>query len=150
MKVVFICTGNTCRSPMAEGILKDLAEKDKLNVNVKSVGTHASLNANASNFAIVAMKDIGIDISNHKSDQVNSELLDKTDLVLTMSNSHKKAILLQYPFMKDKVFLLNEYAYGTAIDIEDPFGAPLRYYEQARDEIYEAMLEVIKKLTIEN
>lgn len=150
MKVVFVCTGNTCRSPMAEGILKDLSKKANLNIGVKSVGTHATSNSNAARFAIEAMKSIDIDISNHKSDQVNRELLDKTDLVLTMSNNHKKAIILQYPFIKEKVFLLNEYAFGINKDIEDPFGGQLMYYEKARDEIYEAILEVIKKLTIVN
>ena len=146
MKVVFICTGNTCRSPMAEGILKDLAEKDKLNIDVKSVGIHASFGTNAASFAIEAMKDIGIDIRDHKSDQVNSELLDKADLVLTMSNSHKKAILLQYPLMKGRVFLLNEYAFGINKDIEDPFGGSLRYYEKARDEIFRAVEEIVGKI----
>lgn len=150
MRVIFICTGNTCRSPMAEGMLKDLAIKNNLDIKVQSAGIYATSNNNAAKFAIEAMKDIGIDISNHKSDQVNSELLDKADLVLTMSISHKKQIMSHYPSMKDKVFLLNEFAFGDNNDIEDPFGAPISYYEKARDEIYEAILEVIKKLTIEN
>lgn len=146
MRIIFICTGNTCRSPMAEGILKDFAMKADLDITVQSAGIHATSNNVAAKFAIEAMKDIGIDINNHKSDQVNSELLDKTDLVLTMSNSHKKQIISQYPIMKDKVFLLNEFAFGVNKDIEDPFGAPLRYYEKARDEIYKAIEEIVGKI----
>lgn len=150
MRIIFVCTGNTCRSPMAEGILKDLAMKNNLDINIKSVGTYAADNTNAAKFAIQAMKDIDIDISNHKSGQVNSELLDETDLVLTMSNSHKESILSQYPLIKDKVFLLNEYAFGISKDIEDPFGGPLMYYEKARDEIYKAVIRIVEKLTIDN
>ena len=149
MRIIFICTGNTCRSPMAEGILKDLAIKNNLDIKVQSAGVYAGKNNNAADFAIEAMKDIGINISNHKSDQVNGELLDKTDLVLTMSNSHKKQILSQYPSINGKVFLLNEFAYGEERDIEDPFGAPLRYYEKARDEIYKAVEEIVKKVNSE-
>lgn len=150
MKIIFICTGNTCRSPMAEGILRDLAEKNNLHIQVQSAGTHAAINAPAATFAIEAMKDIGIDISSHKSNQVNSELLEKADLVLTMSKSHKKQILHQYPSIKDKVFLLNEYAFTTSRDIEDPFGAPLRYYEKARDEISEAIIRIVGQLIANN
>lgn len=132
---------------MAEGILRDLAEKNNLHIQVQSAGTHAAINAPAATFAIEAMKDIGIDISSHKSNQVNSELLEETDLVLTMSKSHKKQLLHQYPSIKDKIFLLNEYAFATTRDIEDPFGAPLRYYEKARDEIREAIEEIVRQIT---
>lgn len=132
---------------MAEGILRDLAEKNNLHIQVQSAGTHAAINAPAATFAIEAMKDIGIDISSHKSNQVNSELLEETDLVLTMSKSHKKQLLHQYPSIKDKLFLLNDYAFGRPRDIEDPFGAPLRYYEKARDEIREAIEEIVRQIT---
>ena len=64
-----------------------------------------------------------------------------------MSKSHKKQLLHQYPSIKDKLFLLNEYAFATTRDIEDPFGAPLRYYEKARDEIREAIEEIVRQIT---
>ncbi len=143
MKILFICTGNTCRSPMAEGILKDFAMKNGLSLDVSSAGTHATKGLPAAQFAVEGMKDIGIDISNHSSNQVNREMLENADLVLTMSNSHKNQLLSQYPFTKDKLFLLNEYAFGTDRQIEDPFGAPKRYYEKARDQIYEAIEEIV-------
>lgn len=146
MKVVFICTGNTCRSPMAEGILKDFVEKKDLNIEVLSAGIYATRNEEVAKFAVEAMEDIGIDISNHQSNQVNNELLEGADLVLVMSNRHKKYLLSQYPIVKDKVFLLNEYAFGTLTHIEDPFGSPLRYYEKSRDEIYKAVEEIVEKL----
>ena len=147
MKLIFICTGNTCRSPMAEGILKDFAKEKGLDLQVISAGTHAAINVPAANFAIQAMEDIGININSHRSNQVNKELLEKSDLVLTMSKSHKKYLIHTYPFIKDKVFLLNEYAYGKNSDIEDPFGAPLSYYVKARDEIYRAVEEIVGLLT---
>ena len=131
---------------MAEGILKYLAIKNNLTIEVRSAGTHAAYNLPPSPLAVEAMKDLGIDISSYKSYQVDEKILMESDLVLTMSNTHKKLLLNKYPSIKDKVFLLNEYALGTNSEIEDPFGAPLRYYERARDQIYEAIEEIMGKL----
>lgn len=135
---------------MAEGVLKHLAIKNNLRIEVKSAGTHAAYNSPPSPLAVEAMKDIGIDVSSHKSEQVNEEILMESDLVLTMSNSHKKLLLNKYPSIKDKVFLLNEYALETKREIEDPFGAPLRYYEKSRDQIYEAIEEMVRQWTMDN
>lgn len=146
MKILIVCTGNTCRSPMAEGIFKDLADKNNLEIKVSSAGTQAFDGDNASDNAIIALKKINIDISKHKSKLIHKGLLDEADLILTMSSSHKKAIINKFPEAREKTYLLNEYAFGRVKDIEDPFGGSLQYYEKARDEIYKAIEKIVRKV----
>ena len=150
MKVLIICTGNTCRSPMAEGIFKSLIKKNNLELEVSSAGIYAFDGDNAAQNAIKALEKMGVDISNHKSTLVHHDLIDKADLILTMTNSHKESIIKKFPESKSKVFLLNEYAYDNIKDVGDPYGGSLRDYEMARDEIYKAVEEIIKKFTMYN
>lgn len=142
MKVLFICTGNTCRSPMAEGLLKDMAKKNNLETEVKSAGVFADDGGHVSENALSALEEMGIDISNHRSQSVNKELVEQADLILTMSKSHKESLILNYPHIKEKVFLLNEYAFDRARDIADPFGKRLSDYKIVRDEIMRALSKI--------
>lgn len=145
MKILIVCTGNTCRSPMAEGIFRSLGQERGLDILVKSVGIAVFDGENASTNAIKAMENINIDISTHKSSQFHKGLVEEYDLILTMANSHKETIVLNFPDSKDKVFTLLEYAYKVEKDVEDPFGKNLILYENTRDEIYEAILNIINK-----
>ena len=146
MDILVICTGNTCRSPMAEGIFKSLIKVKNLDVEISSAGTCAFDGDSVTNHAEKALKKMGIDISNHKSTLVHSYLIEKVDLILTMTKDHKETIIRNFPGAKDKVFLLNEYAFEEIKDVVDPFGGTLIDYEKARDEIYLAAEEIVKKL----
>lgn len=143
MNILFVCTGNTCRSPMAEGILRDLAREKGLDIRVKSAGIFALDGGDIAGNAVEVLRDIDIDISNNKSSSISEELVKEANIVLAMSNTHRESLLLKFPFMKNKIFLLNEFAFGKNKDIEDPFGGSKEYYERARDEIYKAIVEII-------
>lgn len=141
-KILFICTGNTCRSPMAEAIFK---HKTNNRYEVKSAGIFAQDGSTASLHSIDVLKKQSIPID-HKSKQLTTELVVWSDLILTMGNSHKQMILQRYPKADDKVFCLKEFAQNTKADIADPFGGTLEDYEKTFNEIEEAIQKLIEKL----
>ncbi len=146
MNILFVCTGNTCRSPMAEGILRDLGEKAGLDIQVKSAGIATFNGGVAAKNSIEAMKDINIDISQHRTLQTTEELIENSDLILTMGVSHKMNLILEYELEENKVFTLLEYVNGREEDIKDPFGSDYNNYLRTRDEIYQAIELLVKKL----
>ena len=103
MNVLFICTGNTCRSPMAQALLQK-----KANVHVQSAGLFASAGAPASagTLDVLQSNDIAL---NHQSQAVTKETLDWADIILTMTMQHKQALTTQYPEVIEKLYALKEY-----------------------------------------
>lgn len=145
MKILFVCTGNTCRSPMAEGILNKLASERGLDIKAESAGIFAMETSRAAENAVRAMKKMDIDISNHRSSLLKESMVEDVDLVLTMSKAHKENLITYFPHMREKIVLLNEHAFKIDKDVEDPFGQSIDYYEKARDEIYRAVEEILDK-----
>lgn len=127
---------------MAEGLLKDLAEKNSFHIEVKSAGVFAFDGDEASENAVIALGEMDIDIKGHRSQSVSKELVEEADLILTMSKSHKENLIINYPQIRDKIFLLNEYAFNEDKDIGDPFGRDLGNYEVTRDEILKALKNI--------
>lgn len=130
--ILFVCTGNTCRSPMAEGILRAAAKGTSFKTS--SAGLFAGGEPVSKN-AVLVMNEIGIDISGHVSRQLTRDMLEEFDLVLTMSESHKNAIVSAFPEYKDKTFTLPEYAGESGGEIPDPFGGDVETYRKCRDSI---------------
>jgi tRNA threonylcarbamoyl adenosine modification protein (Sua5/YciO/YrdC/YwlC family) len=136
--IVLVCTGNTCRSPMAEGLLKHkLAGLGDAwsGVNVISAGVAASDGAMASQQAIDVMDAKGIDIACHESRPLSDAIMHRADVVLTMTRGHRAAILAAWPEMSDRVFTLRP----DGGDIADPVGGSVELYEQCARQIEESL-----------
>ncbi len=132
--IVLVCTGNTCRSPMAEGLLRkrlEAAGEPWREVNVISAGVAASDGAMASPQAVDVMEAQGIDISCHESRPLSDAIMHRADVVLTMTRGHRAAILAAWPDMTDCVHTLRH----DGGDIADPVGGSIEMYEQCAAQI---------------
>jgi tRNA threonylcarbamoyl adenosine modification protein (Sua5/YciO/YrdC/YwlC family) len=138
--VLFVCTGNTCRSPMAELICRDLLAKrlqcgiDELEdrgVLVTSAGIAAMLGGRAAREAVQAMSGFGLDLSSHETQPLTEPLVRHADLILTMTRRHREAIVAQWPSAAERTLLLSV----GEVDIDDPIGAPLEQYRRCAVQI---------------
>ncbi|MBL7016039.1 MAG: low molecular weight protein arginine phosphatase [Kiritimatiellales bacterium] len=142
-KLIFVCTGNTCRSPMAEGLLRNLLPADS-GWEVSSAGVCAANGWPASEHSVEALREKGIDISNITSQTLTPQLIEEADLLITMTEGHRQAILAVAPESKGKVFLLKSFGIAQcAADIADPIGGSLDLYRRVRDEIDAALPDLI-------
>ncbi|MGM0471010.1 MAG: low molecular weight protein arginine phosphatase [Bacillota bacterium] len=107
-KILFVCTGNTCRSSMAEYIFKDLVDCEEY--EVMSAGVSAVDGRPPSLQAQQVMKEQGIDISDHEAQKLTADLVKEADLILTMTRQHKDTVLNKVPESKDKVYALKEFS----------------------------------------
>ena len=142
MNILFVCTGNTCRSAMAAALFNKIAIEKNLDVRIESAGIFAHDGEPASNEAIIAMKKYDIDLLGHHAQSINTELVEKSDLILTMTAAHKMVL---EPAAGGKVFTLCEYA-GLDEDIEDPYGGDVKEYEECAEKLFKALEKVAEKL----
>lgn len=140
MKIMFVCTGNTCRSPMAEAIFRDIAP----DAEVCSAGISASSGQRASEEAVEVCAENGIDLSGHFSTNVRNSRIREMDLVLTAQVSHKEDLQGMYPDLKIRT--IKECAEGyDDLDIDDPIGGSKERYEDCFFEMKEALEKISSK-----
>lgn len=153
MKIMFICTGNICRSAMAEWLLKKkIKEIERDDIEVYSSGIYAYDGDLSTWEAKSIMQDeYDVDMKNHKATNIKNSEIRKMDLILCATAAHKIAVIDIYPELKDKVFTMKEYVnyereYHHKIDIKDPWGYDLDTYRSCASEIDECLELLLKKI----
>lgn len=144
MHITFICTGNTCRSPMAEGIARKIIDEQypDSGITVSSAGLNTFNGSPASQHAIDACRQIGIDLMNHRSQRINPEIADNTDLFAVMTENHAD-YLRQCGIPSDRIVVLGN-------GIPDPFGGSLAIYRECRDAIADAVQALLARYAADN
>lgn len=145
-KIVFVCTGNTCRSPMAEGIAKKISAGCDYAPEIISRATKIDPDEVVANpNAVLIMAARGIDIRGHQSKMMAAEDAKDASLILTMTAGHKENVLKLFPAAAPYTFTLIEYVTGQQGNISDPWGMDLVEYEKTAAQLEELIPAALEK-----
>ena len=139
--IIFICTGNTCRSPIAEGLFCAHNGERKTGLTAVSAGLYTENGLPASANAITAAGELGADISAHKSQQLTAEMAESAKYLVCMTGAHYDRLCELFPACADKIFTL------LPEDISDPFGGDLATYRRSAAEIDKGVQAIIANLS---
>lgn len=139
--ILFVCTGNICRSPMAEGLMRHFLASRK-DITVASAGVNAQRGNAASEAAVIALAEEGIDLRGFRSQPVSEELLERSTHIITMTRDHKRLLTLFFPEHESKIRLLGEFTRGGG-DVPDPIGQGVATYKRCRDVMKSALAQIL-------
>lgn len=137
MKILFLCTGNTCRSPLAQGLMRKKADERKLSIEAHSAGLAAMVGDSVSEGSVLAAKKHGVDISSHRSRPFSEYMADEYDLFVVMTVFHQQVLSSFVP--KEKIHILSG-------GVPDPYGGGNEIYEQCADVINQGLDRLLDEL----
>ncbi|MFP4309751.1 MAG: low molecular weight protein-tyrosine-phosphatase [Desulfococcaceae bacterium] len=151
-EILVICTGNICRSPMGEGILRDLLRKAGLgDIRVASAGTSGWDNHPPTPEAVRACAEIGNDISGFRSAPLEAEMAERADWILAMEPNHLRYLERSFPGAREKADLIGRFhPERPGLAVHDPYGEPFSAYRDARDRILRSVEGLVVALTVNN
>lgn len=144
-RIIFVCTGNTCRSPMAEALAYKSFVDNDIDIKVSSRGILVTFPSPASEYTIEAVKEHYPDVIGHVATVFSEEEVDSETLVLTMTGRHKEYLHMTYPNIKENVLTLKEYVDELG-DITDPFGSGKDVYVKCAEDIKVLIDKLVDKI----
>ena len=151
--ILFVCTGNSCRSVMAEELMRRYLKELGKDISVSSAGVSAIDGLSPTQETVNVMKDEGLDVSAHRATRITEELIKKADLILVMEESHKRIVTSMVPEAAGKTLLLKEYMvdknkknYPENPDVPDPIGEPTDFYKLSLEVIKDNIKRIAEKL----
>lgn len=150
IKIMFVCTGNICRSPMAHYYMQKRVKDLNIENNflISSCGVYACTGEKATQNAIFVMKEYNVDMENHRATNIADTNIEDYDYIITLTARHKEQIRYYYPKLGDNIYTLREFVDKDEIykNIDDPWGLNITVYKDCAQEIVEKVDKLIEKL----
>ena len=152
--ILFVCTGNSCRSVMAQGLMRAVVQRAGIDsVTAESAGIFAVSGMQPTRETLRVLQDVGVDASPHRARMLTSDLVDAADLICVMEQFQLEEVVRRFPGAKDRTHLLKTYSMPNPPpdlnpNIADPIGKPLEVYEVCFSDIREAVERVARSLGV--